>query len=179
MKRSSRDPVDAWLDERTRSGPFPRGSGLPEAALRGAAAGVLGGAVMMMTMKAGARALLPEGEDREPPPKKLVETLARSSGVELSDVQATAAGMGVHLGYSALWGAVYGAVQSRLHPPDALHGLLLGGLMYATSFPSFGLLPRLGVLPPPTQQPLEKAALPLGAHLVFGVATSTAFRALS
>jgi hypothetical protein len=51
--------------------------------------------------------------------------------------------------------------------------------MYATSFPSLGLLPRLGVLPPPTQQPLEKAALPLGAHLVFGVATSTAFRALS
>ncbi|CAN5484517.1 hypothetical protein BH24GEM3_BH24GEM3_24110 [soil metagenome] len=155
-----------------------RPAGLGEAALKGAVAGVLGGAAMMMAMKLGQQALLPEGEQMEPPPKKLVETLAERQGVELSDTQAMAAGMGVHLGYSALWGAIYGAVQSRLHPPDALHGLLLGGLVYASSFPEFGLLPKLGVLPPPTQQSLEKAALPVGAHLVFGLATAAAFAAL-
>jgi hypothetical protein len=110
MKRSSSDPLDAWLDERTRSGPPRSGSGLPEAALRGAASGMLGGAVMMMAMKAGARALLPEGEDREPPPKALVETLAEKAGIDLEDRQATMAGMGVHMGYSALWGALYGVV---------------------------------------------------------------------
>lgn len=133
---------------------------------------------MMMAMKAGARALLPEGEDREPPPKKLVETLAQSSGVELSDVQATAAGMGVHMGYSALWGALFGVVQDRMRPPSALHGLLLGGLVYAANFPSFGLLPKLGVLPPPSQQPLSEAAVPAGAHVVYGLATAAAFEAL-
>ena len=158
--------------------PYDRPTGLGEAALKGAVAGVLGGAAMMMAMKLGQQALLPEGEQMEPPPKKLVETLAERQGVELSDNQAMAAGMGVHMGHSALWGAIYGAVQSRLHPPDALHGLLLGGLVYATNFPEFGLLPKLGVLPPPTQQPLEKAALPVGAHVVFGLATAAAFAAL-
>jgi hypothetical protein len=107
-----------------------------------------------------------------------VETLAQSSGVELSDVQATAAGMGVHMGYSALWGALFGVVQDRMRPPSALHGLLLGGLVYAANFPSFGLLPKLGVLPPPSQQPLSEAAVPAGAHVVYGLATAAAFEAL-
>ncbi len=156
-----------------------RRDSLGEAALKGALAGMVGGGAMMMAMKLGQQALLPEGEQMEPPPKKLVETVAERQGVGLSDTQAMAAGMGVHMGYSALWGALYGVVQSRLHPPGALHGLLLGGLVYAANFPEWGLLPKLGVLPPPTQQPLEKAALPVGAHVVFGLATAAAFAALS
>jgi hypothetical protein len=150
-----------------------------DAAVRGALAGAIGGAVMMMAMKMEQKALLPKGERMEPPLKKLVETVADNQGAGLSDRQAMAAGMGVHLGYGALWGAVYGAVQNRLHPPDLLHGLLLGGLFYAANFPEWGLLPKLGVLPSPSEQPLDKAAIPLVAHLVFGVATAKTFQALS
>jgi hypothetical protein len=50
--------------------------------------------------------------------------------------------------------------------------------VYAANFPEWGLLPKLGVLPPPGQQPLQKAVLPLGAHVVFGLAAASAFRAL-
>lgn len=150
-----------------------------EAALKGALAGMIGGAAMMMAMKAEEKLLLPKGQQVEPPPKKLVETLAEKQGMELSDTQAMAAGMGVHMGYSALWGAVFGVVQNRLHPPDLLHGLLLGGLVYATTFPERGLLPKMGVLPPPSQQSMEKAAIPVGAHVVFGLATAAAFDAMT
>ena len=172
-----RSRVDDWDDWSER--PFPQAQdSRARAALEGALAGLIGGAAMMAAMKGGAKVLLPEGETMEPPPKKLVETLAQNRGAQISDAQATAAGMGVHMGHSALWGAIYGVVQDRLHPPDALHGLLLGGLVYAANFPEWGLLPKLGVLPPPTEQSLEKAVLPLGTHLVFGLATATAFRAL-
>ena len=146
-----------------------------EAALKGALAGLIGGAVMMMAMKAEQKVLLPEGQQMEPPPKKLVETLAENQGIKLSNTQSMAAGMSVHMGYSAVWGAVFGVVQNRLHPPDLLHGLLLGGLVYAASFPEWGLLPQMGVLPPPSQQSMEKAAVPFGAHIVFGLATAAAF----
>lgn len=172
-----RSRLEDWDDRGGRARPRRQGS-LSGAALEGAVAGLLGGAVMMLAMKGGAKALLPEGETMEPPPKKLVETLAEEQGIQISDTQAMAAGIGVHMGYSALWGALYGVVQSRLHPPDALHGLLLGGIVYAANFPEWGLLPKLGVLPPPKQQSLQKAALPLGAHVVFGLATAAAFRVL-
>jgi uncharacterized membrane protein YagU involved in acid resistance len=187
MKRREQGRADDPHDHRSDRSRPARGRGrrtepdldVAEAMLKGALAGLTGGAAMMMAMKAQNRALLPEEERLAPPPKQLVETVAERQGVSLSDRQATAAGMGVHMGYSALWGAVYGVVQSRLHPPDLLHGLLLGGLVYAANFPELGLLPRLGVLPPPSEQPLEKAAIPVTAHLVFGLATSRAFGAMT
>jgi hypothetical protein len=152
---------------------------LGKAALKGAIAGMVGGAVMKMVWEAEQKALLPKGESIGSPTQKAVETMAEEKGVELSEAQTTAAALTVYNGNMALWGAIYGAVQSRLHPPDALHGLLLGGLVYAANFPSFGVLPKLGVMPPPTMQSMEKAAIPVGAHIAFGLATAAAFDAMS
>lgn len=184
MTRHYRELEDDWhhwgdLPPRTASGHrTERRAAVGETALKGALAGMIGGAAMMMAMKMEQKALLPEGQTMEPPPKKLVETLAEKADIELEDKQALMAGMGVHMVHSALWGALYGVVQDRIHPPSALHGLLLGGLVYATNFPSFALLPKLGVLPPPSQQPLREAAIPAGAHVVYGLATAAAFKAL-
>ncbi len=82
-------------------------------------------------------------------------------------------------GTMAGWGAVFGMLQSRLHPPDALHGLLLGGILYSLNFPKFGLLPKLGVMPPPSRQSRAQAAVPIAPHVVFGLTTAAAFKALS
>ena len=124
---------------------------------------------MMMAMKMEQSALLSEEERMDPPPKKLMETVAQKHAVEISQTQAMAAGMGVHMGYSALWGAIYGIVQDRLRPPDVLHGLLLGGLVYAANFPEWGLLPRVGALPPPSAQEPVQAAIPMVAHAVLRI----------
>lgn len=114
----------------------------------------------------------------DPPPKKLMEAVAQKHAVEISQPQAMAAGMGVHMGYSALWGAIYGIVQDRLRLPDVLHGLLLGGLVYAADFREWGLLPRVGALPPPSAQEPVQAAIPMVAHAVFGLTTAKVFEAL-
>lgn len=155
-----------------------RRPGLGESAAKGAIAGLIGGAAMMLAMKAEQKLLLSELQQSDPPPKRFVEAVAGGQGVSLSERQAMAAGMGVHMGYSALWGALYGVVQERLDPPELLHGLVLGGLVYAVNFPEWGLLPKVGVLPPPSQQDPREAAVPLIAHAVFGVATARAFDAL-
>jgi hypothetical protein len=181
MAMTNWDGEDEWDDLRPRRSSVRRTRRRPgtgEAALKGALAGLIGGAAMMMAMKIEQKVLLPEGQSMEPPPKALVETLAEKAGIDLEDRQATIAGMGVHMGYSAMWGALFGVVQDRMHPPSALHGLLLGGLVYAANFPSFGLLPKLGVLPPPSLQPLSEAPVPAGAHVVYGLATAAAFEAL-
>lgn len=150
-----------------------------EAALKGALAGLVGALAITAVTKAETKALLPEGEDPKPPPQKFVETVAEEQGVELSEAQSKAAGTAVHLGHSALWGALYGVVQSRIHAPTTLHGLLLGGLVYNAQFPAWGLLPKMGVLPPPSMQSIEKASVAVGAHIAFGLATAAAFDALS
>lgn len=166
----------AWDDLRT--GRRRRRTGIADSAVKGAIAGLVGGMAMMMAMKREQRALLPEEERTDPPPKKLVKAVAQKQAVEIGETQAMTAGMGMHMGYSALWGAVYGVVQNRLRPPDLLHGLVLGGLLYAANFPEWGLLPRVGALPPPSAQEPVQAAIPVMAHAVFGITTAKVFEAL-
>lgn len=149
------------------------------AALRGAVAGMAGGAVMAITMKAEQKAILPEGTRTEPPSRKLVEAEAEEHGVEISQANASAAGVAAHMLYSALVGAAFGLVERRRRRPSLLDGLVLGGLVYATNFPSWGLLPKQGALPPPTEQSIEEAAIPVGAHAAFGLTTAAALRAVS
>lgn len=149
-----------------------------DAALKGALAGLIGGAAMAAAMKAE-QLLLPAGSQADMPPVELVETEAEKAGVSLSQPQALAAGMAAHMGYSALLGATYGVVQSRLHAPTLLHGLLFGTLAYAAGYAKGGIMPRTGTMPPPTQQPLERAVLPPAAHAVFGLTTAEAFAQLA
>ena len=152
--------------------------GLAGAALKGALAGMIGGMAMAAVTKMEQKALLAQGEEHTLPPEKLVDTLAGREGVSLSGSESMALGMGVHLGYSALWGAIHGVGQEELHLPPALHGLLLGGLVYGITMGPGGIFPRLGIAPPPTQQSLEKTEVALGAHAAFGLATAAAFQVL-
>lgn len=152
---------------------------LGEAALKGAIAASIGGLAMKLAWEAEQKALLPEGERLGSPTKGAVEAIAGNHDVQLSEAQTKAGAAAFYGGTMAGWGAVFGMVQSRIHPPDALHGLLLGGILYAINFPQFGLLPKLGVLPPPSEQPTRQAAIPIAPHVVFGLTTAAAFRALS
>ena len=79
----------------------------------------------------------------------------------------------------ATWGALFGVVQSRLHPPGALHGLLLGGLVYTANYSPLGALPRQGIVPPPGEQSTKEALVPLLPHAVYGLVTAAVFDALS
>jgi hypothetical protein len=73
---------------------------------------------------------------------------------------------------------MFGVVQTRVHPPGWLHGVALGGLVYAANYPSFGLLPRLGVVDPPSEQSGLEAAVPALPHVAYGLTTAAVFEAL-
>ncbi len=157
----------------------PRPLGVATAALTGALAGLAGAAAVTTANGIEQKLFLPVEEPLEIEPILVVETEARKAGHPISKPAAWAAGMGAHLAYSALWGAIYGVVQNRLRLPHALHGLVYGELIWALNYPKWGILPRRGILPPATERPRAKALIPLGTHAVFGLATAAAFEALS
>lgn len=150
-----------------------------EAALRGALAAVIGGLVMKAVWQAGDRALAPD-ERFGSPTQGAVDALAKRADVQLSDGERTAATAALYTGAMATWGAVYGALQSRLHPPFLAHGLLLGGLVYAANFSrTAAALPKAGIVPAIGEQTGPQRAVSLGAHAAFGLATAAAYEALS
>ena len=157
---------------------YRKRTSLGKAAAKGAIAATVGGMVMKLVWDVEERALL-SPDQRTSPTREAVESMAEKRDIELSDAQKTAGALTVYGGNMAMWGAIYGMVQSRLHPPDALHGLALGGLIYAANFPSWGVLPQLRVLPPPSDLPAKHAAIPIVAHVAFGLTTAAVFDALN
>lgn len=155
------------------------GMGLGEAALKGALASVVGGLAMKLVWEAEERALLDAPERLGSPTKQAVTAMAARRGRTLSDRQTTLAATALYLGSMAQWGALYGIVQNRLQPPHQLHGLVLGALVYAANFPGFGVLPKLDVYLPPSGQSKAQAAIPIGAHVAYGITTAAAYRALA
>lgn len=155
-----------------------RATSLAEAAVRGAIAGVAGGLVLKAAWSAEER-LLPPARRVESPTTEVVERQAEAHAVQISRGQAQAAAGVGYLGSMALWGAVYGVVQTRLHPPMLAHGLLLGGLVYAANFSRVGALRRMGVLPAPSETVTGESVPRIAAHAAFGLTTAAVFEALA
>ncbi len=151
---------------------------LGDAALKGALAAIAGGLLMKVVWELGTRVLGPQSEFSSPT-RGVVDALAAKAGTSLSDSQRTAASAALYTGAMATWGAVYGAVQSRLHPPMLVHGLLLGGLVYAANFTPAGALPKAGIVPAFGDQSQRQRELSLAAHAAFGLATAAAYEALA
>lgn len=85
-------------------------------------------------------------------------------------------GQAVHWGYGILLGGVYGALRPDEELPD-----LLGGLGYGAAAWALGdelMVPLLGLAEGPTAHGWSDHANALGAHLVYGAATSAATQAL-
>ena len=149
-----------------------------EGALKGAAAALVGGIVLRAVWGAG-QALLPADQKLPSPTDETVKQLAAKRGATLSDAQTRAASLGVYSAVMLGWGAVFGAAQARFDPPLLASSLALGGWIYALNFPkATGVLPKTGVLKPPSEQTTGQAALPVAAHVAFGLATAAAYRAL-
>ena len=146
------------------------------AAARGAVAGIAGG-VVLRALWGFEEGLLPPERRTESPTGEVVEKMAEEHGVQLSRTQVRAAAALGYTGSMAVWGAVYGMVQSRVHPPMLVHGLLLGGLVYAANFAPGAALPKQGIVAPPEGLDRELFTR-LGAHAVFGLTTAAVFEAL-
>lgn len=82
----------------------------------------------------------------------------------------------VHWATGAQWGALYGAVAWWRGTDRPALGLALGPLAWATSYAALG---SAGIYQPIWRYDAPTVAKDLSAHMVFGLATATAYRALA
>lgn len=151
--------------------------GLGEAALKGVIASLAGGMATKVVWNMGQRAL-PPSERVESPTAEVVSALAERGGMELTETQTEAAAGAFYAQVMVTYGALYGIVQSRLHPPALANGLLMAGIMYAANYPRFGVVAKLGIMPPPGEGSVGQAAVPIAAQVAYGLTTATVFEAL-
>lgn len=76
----------------------------------------------------------------------------------------------VHMGYGTAWGIPRGLLGLGMSAPlaTAVHFLAVWGT-------ALGMLPGLGVAPPPTQWGVKEVAIDAWHHAVYAVATGVAF----
>ncbi len=86
------------------------------------------------------------------------------------------AGQAIHWGYGAMWGVLYGILESSFHLPTIVHGAIFGsavGLVSATALPAMGLSGSA------KEKPITLNTTQMVNHLIFGWFTALAFRLLS
>jgi hypothetical protein len=105
--------------------------------------------------------------------KKFLEAVLRR---ELPAESARPINNVTHWAYGIQAGAVYGVVVGSLFSPKVWYGIPFGAGVWASGYV---VLPALGVYRPIWEYDRETLAKDLGAHLVFGLATATAFRVMS
>ena len=156
--------------------------GLGEAALRGALAGLAGGAVLMLArrveeMSFHRKRILRPGAAADPEWSELTARAGRRLGTRLSRRQRAAMGVGAHLAYTALLGALFGVLQARAdRMPGNLPEILEEVLMFAANAPRHRMRFRSRRAAAANGQ--RKSALPVEGGNLFGTATAAAFRAL-
>ncbi|HJU89291.1 MAG TPA: hypothetical protein VJ672_07865 [Gemmatimonadaceae bacterium] len=151
-----------------------------QAAFRGAAAGLIGGAAVLLLSMLVRRGVLATEDTTDDEWARLIRTAGRKAGLKLSARQVRAARMTAQLTYSAMVGAAYGIARTRRHLPGPLRAALNSGLVHAAS------LPVVADLRPKRRTPARKRrrrepkglAIPVGSAALYGLTTSAAFTAL-
>jgi hypothetical protein len=105
--------------------------------------------------------------------KRLVEGLF---GLELAPQRARLVNNITHWAYGMLGGAQYGLVAGSLARPRVLHGLPFGASVWAAGYV---VLPAAKLYKPIWEYDAATLANDLSAHLVYGLTTAGALRALS
>lgn len=102
------------------------------------------------------------------PPRRVAMGMAEKVGVRrrLSRRQKLLVTGVSHFAYGAAVGAPYGPLQRHIPLPPALGGAAWGLAVWGASYA--GWLPAAGIMPPPTQKPLQRNGLLIATHLLWG-----------
>jgi hypothetical protein len=113
----------------------------------------------------------------EPATVKAAQALSlRLRGIPISDDRKAQAGQVVHYATGIIDGAVYGVLQERLPAASAGFGTLYGATLWAAADEI--AVPALGLSKPASEYPATIHLQALASHLVYGVATWAAVRAI-
>lgn len=153
---------------------------LPVRLLAGAAAGLVG-TIVLQGFLAGSRRWAPTTIPpiRRDPAEFMVEQAASAMPAahrrSLPPAGRAAAEKGLHLGYGATFGLLYGLAAGARNP--LLAGAVLGLATWATGY--LGWLPATGLMPPVTRQEPARVAGPIATHIGYGIATAAAYQWLN
>jgi hypothetical protein len=116
-----------------------------------------------------------------PGPEGLAEQFSfkLASGVFNRDIstQIRPVGMATHLAYGSAWGVLYGALQASYRLPPGLSGACFGLLVYGVG-PAW-LVPQMGLMGTPAEEPPERTWMLVAGHVVYGVALAEVYDALA
>lgn len=106
--------------------------------------------------------------------KRVVEGVL---GREVPDDRMNALNQGMHWAYGTSWGLPFGIAVGSSRSSDSVvsSGIALAPLAWAAGR---GELTAMKLAPPPWQDPPSSLAVDVGSHLVYGLATAAAFRAV-
>ena len=144
--------------------------------LPGALGGALGTAAMSAVMLGAQRM----GLMGEQPPKKIAEAaLGEAGGPSVSEPEENTLATVAHFGFGATMGALFGLLHHRVRPglPPVATGSTFGLAVWALAYK--GVVPALGIMPPPDEDRRGRPASMVVAHLVWGATTGLVVGRLS
>jgi putative membrane protein len=139
--------------------------------VKGALAGLLGGLVGAGAKLVAEEFFPPREEGQPAPPAMLAEQLA---GHPLASDRERAAMRGIHWGFGALAGAMYGVAVEIEPSLAAWRGAAFGVTLNRITHEA--LLPRMGLSQPKEMQPSRERLSEWVTHAVYGVATDSVRR---
>lgn len=141
--------------------------------VKGAVAGMIGGLAGAGAKMLTEKIFPPRAEGETPPPVALVEQV---TGRRLHDGQRDAAMHGIHWGFGAAAGAVYGAMVEMEPSLGAWKGAAFGVTLNKLTHES--VLPKLGLAAPKNKQLAQERISEWVSHAVYGIFTDAVRRAV-
>jgi putative membrane protein len=139
--------------------------------VKGAVAGMIGGLAGAGAKMLAEKMFPPRVEGQTPPPVALAEQV---TGRSLPEDQKRVAMHGIHWGFGAVAGAVYGAAVEVEPSLAAWKGAAFGVTLNRLTHES--LLPKLGLSKPKDKQPAQERISEWVSHAVYGIFTDVVRR---
>jgi putative membrane protein len=139
--------------------------------VKGAVAGMIGGLAGAGAKMLAEKIFPPRVAGQTPPPVALAEQIA---GHPLPEAQRRAAMHGIHWGFGAAAGAVYGAMVEVEPSLGAWKGAAFGLTLNKLTHES--LLPKMGLSAPREEQPAQERISEWVTHAIYGIFADTVRR---
>ncbi|MBV9120548.1 MAG: hypothetical protein JOZ39_07550 [Chloroflexi bacterium] len=146
----------------------------PDGVRLGVCTGLLAGVPQVLVVQVLERVLKIRGEPADIGPR-FVDRLARRAERPQSPWIHWLLAAVFHFGYAAVWGGLYGAIQSRRRLPPTAAGLALTALIYMLAFSRIGVATRLGSEPHPHRRERRRQLIHLTAPLTYSMVLAYGF----